>query len=279
MTSINAGAGDDVTDPKNELVPTHQVASWAEFHTFIEGTVFATDAEEQQQTYIWRGQPCGDWSLMSSLDRLFVRLGVSSAASEKTAARHLEEFQYASRGRRRGLSPRDLSENEWWALGQHFGLATPLLDWSRSPFAAAYFAFEDATSRTEYRVVYGLDTNAVRQRNAEIDSGESIESGRAPVLEIIDPMADENPRLVSQGALFTRAPLGMTVESWVAGAFEGTATQPLIRIEIPDAERARCLRALNRMNINHLSLFPDLSGATRYSNLRTELAPHQKSEL
>ena len=164
------------------------------------------------------------------------------------------------------------TENDWWALGQHYGLATPLLDWLRSPFGAAYFAFEfGELPPTPYRVVFGLDERAADSKNLAIVHGPSLETGRVPILELIDPLSDENPRLVSQGGLFTRGPLGVPVERWVAEEFEGSADPVLLRIEIPNAERTTSLRALQTMNINHLSLFPDLSGASLFSNLLLEL--------
>jgi hypothetical protein len=195
-------------------------------------------------------------------------------ALEDISSRHLENFRYAARGRR-GLSPASLSENEWWALGQHFGLTTPLLDWTRAPFAALYFAFEDVSLDPDVpRTVYALDENAVFAKALEIQTGPSIEKGRVPIVEIVDPMSDENQRLVSQGGCFTRAPIGTSIEQWVARAFEGSSEPVLIRIELPNTDRLSCLQALNRMNINHLSLFPDLTGASRSTNLKLEFAHH-----
>jgi hypothetical protein len=198
-----------------------------------------------------------------------------TATLERLSAEHLEFFKYAARGRR-GSNPPALSENDWWALGQHFGLATPLLDWTRSPFAAAYFAFEELSSEhDDYRVVYALDQDAVLQKNYELSNGPSVERGRPSVIELIDPMSDENQRLVSQGALFTRAPIGTPIEWWVTHFFENSSDPVLLRIEIPGADRLACLRTLNRMNISHLSLFPDLSGSSRATNLKLELEPQK----
>jgi hypothetical protein len=254
-------------------VVTFRLAAWSSFFDFVEAELFGK-LIPSKHTYVWRGQRRSDWSLSTTLDRLFGRLNLLKAGTsilETKSSEHLESFKYASRGRR-GRTPASLLENEWWALGQHFGLATPLLDWTRSPFAAAYFAFEEtASDQTEVRVVYALNQTAVAQRNSELQEGPSFETGRLPILEFIDPMSDENPRLVSQDGCFTRAPIGTPIEQWVADAFRDSAASVLLRIEIPNSDRVSCLRALNRMNINHLSLFPDLGGASRSTNLRLEL--------
>lgn len=253
-------------------IVSFRLSSWAHYFDFLEAEVFGRTSAPRHK-YIWRGQRRSDWTLNSSLDRLFASLTLTSSPDlEKLTGEHLESFQYAARGRR-GLNPAKLLlENDWWALGQHFGLATPLLDWTRSPFAAAYFAFEERDDNpTEYRVVWGLDQYAVKQRSDELQEGESYEKGRPPVIDFIEPMLDENQRLVSQGGLFTRAPVGIPIDQWVQSAFVNSAGTVLIRIEIPNADRLMSLRTLDRMNINHLSLFPDLIGASRFTNLKLEL--------
>lgn len=254
-----------------------RLGSWSQFFDFLEAEVFSSPGA-RRRSYIWRGQRRADWSLSTTLDRQLDALRLlplNAKDVEKVPARHLERFKYATRGRR-GAAPATLSENEWWALGQHFGLSTPLLDWTRAPFAALYFAFEEASSDAHIpRTIYALIENAVLSKTLEAESAPRIEHGRLPIVEIIDPMSDENQRLVSQGGCFTRAPIGTPIERWVAQAFEGSEEPEFIRIEVPSADRLNCLQALSRMNINHLSLFPDLSGASRSTNLRLEI-DHQR---
>jgi hypothetical protein len=270
-------SGDDYAAPRwhaigsADGIASLRLTTWSAFSEFLDRHVFM-DHGRAAHRFIWRGQRRSDWPLGSSLDRLFDRLKsrlTKDRPAEVWSQEHLEHFKYAARGRR-GLNPPALNENEWWAIGQHFGLATPLLDWSHSPYAAAYFAFEEHEDATDHRVVFGLDRDSVQIRNREIEA-DSADEGRSFVLELIDPLSDENPRLVSQGAIFTRAPIGIPVDLWIQMVFAGSVSPVLYRIEIPSDDRAQCLRALNQMNINHLSLFPDLTGASRATNLRTEL--------
>lgn len=253
-----------------------RVTRWSDFPTLLDALVMA-EAPWSDRAYIWRGQGRADWLLETSLDRLFSALPApmrSTESLERRSQDHLWEFKMGARGRRQAtaLKISEMSETDWWALGQHYGLATPLLDWTRSPYAAAYFAFEQPPQSTApaYRTVFGLDRLAVHARNQALIEGPAIE-GRTPIIDFIDPLTDDNPRLVSQGALFTRAPIGTPIERWVAEQFEGSVRPVLLRIDLPEHDRKTCLVRLDAMNINHMSLFPDLSGTSRYANLRMEL--------
>jgi len=178
-------------------------------------------------------------------------------------------FHLAARGRRGPNPPAIGSEDEWWALGQHHGLATPLLDWTESPFAALFFAFEQERKENipgRYRAVYAFLEMAshVRMPMSSVDEG--IEPIYPP--RIIRPLSDENTRLVSQRGVLMLVRSPMRVESWVTETYKGQEkVRVLIVIQIPHKGREDCLRFLNQMNINHLSLFPDLQGASEYCNM------------
>lgn len=250
--------------------------------------------------YIWRGQRCDDWILEPTRDRLIrgAKFPVEHIFSSFDA-RQLEQFKFAVRGRRGPAPPpiSDENENDWWALGQHHGLATPLLDWTTSPFVAAFFAFnETSTISTGHRAVFALHAPTLegwsarnaeaerarrKERQAEIDAGaapvmfeqEVLKMPVSPELVLVRPLSDENQRLVNQGGLFTRLRSQKKMEQWVMDnhPIENADGLSLLKILVPDEARAVCLRTLNRMNINPLSLFPDLGGASRYCNLFSEV--------
>jgi hypothetical protein len=52
----------------------------------------------------------------------------------------------------------------------------------------------------------------------------------------------------------------------------------MYKIVFPDSIRNQALSALNNMNINHLSLFPDLHGSSQYSNYQLEIEPYLEQE-
>jgi hypothetical protein len=242
-------------------VRERKLDSFRDFQTLI------SDEFNDTRRYIWRGQQCSTWKLESSLAR---RIRHKTSAAQKFLDLQLNRFIKAARGRR-GSNPAQLSENEWWALGQHFGLATPLLDWTVSPYVALYFAFADPdhNEQTPHRCVVGLQRTIVQRKSTEISDREGLDN--AKVVFFFEPESDENSRVLSQRGLFTISPVRATIEDWVANNFKNPTSDIIIRVLIPNADREDCLKMLNRMNINHLTLFPDLIGAAQFTNIHLDV--------
>lgn len=266
-----------------------KLSSWKDFPDFVYKEML------DFETYVWRGQRCDNWGLKSTLDRLIEKAKIAKTKRWNFKALHLDQFKYAARGRRGSNPPLITNENDWWALGQHHGLATPLLDWTTSPFAAAYFAFiNQGINQTRNRAVYAICKPIIEDRVKELTKikeaenkklKEEMDSGKKlggilslpfltmpvkPQVEFIRPFSDENQRLVNQGGLFTQAPQGKPLDIWVPENIDDSS-YALIKILIPNKERTECLKTLNRMNINHLTLFPDLYGASKFCNLFGEI--------
>jgi len=200
------------------------------------------------------------WTLRSKFDRQ------RKEGDRKTRLeQHKEEFAKAIRGRR-GPNPSELSEDNLWALGQHYNLATPFLDWTESPFVAAYFAFCRKKADTSQRVVYALNRDIERWFRS--DTHEYF-------IEFPPITSHENARFLAQGGVFTKALEGEDVKTRIQKCYHETNHADriiLVEILLPDSSRDECLRDLNWMNINHASLFPDIYGAAVFCNWKLEIS-------
>ncbi len=253
----------------NDGVMEVKLSSWKYFHDYVVQEML------RFSHYIWRGQRDSAWALESSLYRLM--RDKKRANKNSIAKAHLAKFKMAARGRRGANPDKIVDDNEWWALGQHQGLATPLLDWTESPFVALYFAFEKSDAPiSKRRSVWSLGNvttknNALKSALAEAQNNKLVGESYL-TLDRFRPTLDENARLVAQAGLFTRGPLGVTVDDWVKTYYaDQNDGAMLLKITIPDDGRHDCLKTLNKMNINHLTLFPDIYGTTQHCNKAIEI--------
>ena len=241
-------------------VYTIDLSSWTKFHDVVE--LFLNHPR-----WIFRGHRKNTWKLEPTL----LRLVKGRPNYEAIVKSHLKAFRYALRGRRGPNPPLLRDDNDVFALGQHNGLATPLLDWTTSPYVALFFTFAKNVpdDSTPTRTVFCLNETRIkrvsREMSKDILGDDAIYFHR--------PLSDENSSLVSQSGLFTVSTGITDIETWVLRNWKDKDPKNavLIKVQVPDNDREECVKALNRMNINYASLFPDIRGACKHANMMLEI--------
>lgn len=255
------------------LIPSARLDSWEDFHRLVQE--YRSEGESE---YVFRGQQNYKWELQPTLDRM-----TPGVIHEEVARKQLRNFRLSIRGRVPHNAIFNEREEELWAIGQHHGLATPLLDWTLAPYVALFFSFvnedldtwtdEEGNPNNYSRVVYILNKTFIEDL-LERDEEDPISLGYP---KIVEPSKDDHGRLVNQAGLFTIAPYGETIESSLIKALEDSeieiddpteVSKYICKVHIPNSSdiRRECLRHLRKMNIHHASLFPDVIGASGYCN-------------
>ncbi|MBR1122993.1 FRG domain-containing protein [Bradyrhizobium lablabi] len=233
--------------------------TWDQFKHGIRDELPGAHDYDVYKRYIFRGQGNANWPLKSSFDRTY---SDKQAANRDRLAKELitefyEECERYSAWRYSFDDPRVL------AMAQHHGLPTRLLDWSFSPYVAAYFAF----SWFLFEQRDGGGNVAIWVLNR----GEVEAKAPGGQLQIISVQDHENNRLGNQFGLFTflKTNEGSLEEYLTSRAVNlGSA---LVRLEIPRSECRTALQDLILMGIHHGTIFPGKEGIAQTIKLRNLL--------
>jgi hypothetical protein len=253
------------------MVNEIEVESWSEFEKAIDEYI-ASPAWSGK--FAFRGQGNANWTLRPSLLRSvtgdYPKLGLRSIerqATEHFAARAANHHPFAP-----DRDPGDWLA--WWPLMQHHGAPTRLLDWTKSPYVAAYFAVEDLKA-DEDGAVYLVHTELVNQAATDATGKPLLD------LQFIDETWDDimkkphlikfitpqrmTTRMAAQQGLYSicKSPL-MAHDEAISNVLPSEKRDDYFRrLTIPGRLKREVARQLQYMNITASSLFPGIDGLGR----------------
>ncbi|MDR8402312.1 FRG domain-containing protein [Paraburkholderia sp. USG1] len=146
-------------------------------------------------------------------------------------------------------------------LLQHHGYPTPLLDWSFSPFVAAFFAFRRhgrvaGAGKERHVRIYKFDHEAW---TGTIESIPMLATPRNN-LSFLEFQTQNNPRAIPQQALSSVTSVD-DVEGYVALCEQRFNRSFLEAFDVPVSEASEALSDLRLMGITAGALFPGIDGA------------------
>jgi hypothetical protein len=251
--TTDAGTANNCALPRSKAdQPSELVASEQDWATYKDGV-----SVDLPKRYLFRGQN-GPWRLRTSFHRAgradlhrYLMEDVPTLHKHLTArTKHVFNLQIGDEA------------GAFFNLVQHHGYPTPLLDWTYSPYVAAFFAYRGITNE---RAANAGSADKVRilvfdQAQWRKDFNQLLQL-ICPTfhLSIGEFIAIENERMIPQQAASTVTNVD-DIESYVRSR-ETETKKYLWAINMPMSDRQYVINELSYMGITAGSMFPGLDGA------------------
>lgn len=209
---------------------------------------------------VYRGQANKNWKLIPSFYRQQIEVYDNSVENVIPNYNLVEETmldQFYQKGISQLKKYKIKNRLDLMVIAQHHGLPTRLLDWTESPLYALFFAVEDLNIKSDSCVyeylpdIFGSYEGSAVEKNFKSDT----------FYDFIAPR-HINERVKAQGGYFTLHPLSkkLEIKSLEELITEKDNGNKLRRIVIPQKNREVIKKELDKLNINHFTIYPDLDG-------------------
>jgi len=227
------------------------INSWSSYKNWIESTI------KGGAQYYYRGQRQTSWKLQTSFHRYSEKTGISMLDYLDRIIPEVNYYVGATENKPIDISNK-IEFGSLLARLQHHGFPTPLLDWTFSPYIAAYFAFKDidphkpdARSITIHMFDFNLWAKSFQQPLNLRDSVSFVSAFR--------PHAKNNPRMIQQMAVTTATNIS-DMGQYLISRGNDSGNTFLYSATLPTSERKLVMNELNLMGINSMTMFPDFDG-------------------
>ncbi len=233
-------------------------STWGDFKEW------ATRARDENDAASFRGHGSSRFTLQTTLHR------AGRHRLERYCAESLLEFQShaeAVLGIRFNMSDAN-DYSMLLGLAQHHGLPTPLLDWTSSPYIAAFFAFADAIESAESRPddthvrIYALTREFMRLYSRQI----VVLPYFSPYIAPLSISSRKNPRLYAQQGQFLVTNMGDT-EQFLCSIEQKAGKKFLMAADVPISFANEALEDLKFMGLTAATMFPGLDGVGKMLRL------------